>query len=84
MNKDEVRETVIEAIHSISGCKREQITDEAKFVEDLNCDSLDNVEIILELEEAFDITIPDSEAEKYPTVGAAIERLQKEICGDGE
>jgi acyl carrier protein len=50
----------------------EQITTEASFVEDLGADSLDVVELVMALEEEFDIEIPDEEAEKIATVGDAV------------
>ena len=50
----------------------EQVTGEASFVEDLGADSLDTVELIMALEEEFDIEIPDEDAEKISTVGDAV------------
>lgn len=52
--------------------EEEQITPEASFVEDLGADSLDIVELIMGIEEEFDIEIPDEDAEKLTTVGEAI------------
>jgi acyl carrier protein len=54
-----------------------QVVREASFVEDLNADSLDLVELIMSLEEEFDIEIPDEEAEKIQTVGDAIDYLEE-------
>ena len=53
-----------------------QVKPEAKFIEDLGADSLDTVELVMELEEEFDITIPDDAAEKIQTVGQAIEYIE--------
>jgi acyl carrier protein len=53
-----------------------QITDEAKFIDDLGADSLDVVELIMTLEDEFDIEITDEQAEKIVTVGNAIEFMK--------
>ena len=55
----------------------EEVTMEASFVEDLNADSLDLVELIMELEEKFGIQVPDEVAEKIVTVGDAVEYIQE-------
>ena len=54
----------------------EQVKPEAQFVNDLGADSLDTVELIMALEEEFDIEIPDEQAEKIKTVGEAIEHIK--------
>ena len=56
---------------------KEKITAETSFVNDLGADSLDTVELVMELEEEFDINIPDDAAEKIQTVGQAIEFIEK-------
>ena len=60
------------------GVEREKLTDEASFIEDLGADSLDIVELVMELEEEFEITIPDDQAEKIKTVGEAIDYIERE------
>ncbi|MEG0278090.1 MAG: acyl carrier protein [Morganella sp. (in: enterobacteria)] len=55
------------------GVKEEEVKNEASFVDDLGADSLDTVELVMALEEEFDIEIPDEEAEKITTVQAAID-----------
>ena len=54
----------------------EKVTPEAQFVNDLGADSLDTVELIMALEEKFDVQIPDEKAEKIKTVGEAIEYIE--------
>jgi acyl carrier protein len=56
--------------------KPEQVTPEAKFIEDLGADSLDTVELVMALEEEFGQEIPDEDAEKLTTVGAVIEYIE--------
>ena len=58
------------------GVKEEDVKPEASFVEDLGADSLDTVELVMALEEEFDIEIPDEEAEKITTVQSAIDYVQ--------
>lgn len=63
------------------GVNEAQIVPEASFVEDLNADSLDLVELIMSLEEEFGIQIPDEDAEKIRTVGDAIAYLEDRLEG---
>ncbi len=65
---DKVKSIVVEQL----GVAEDQVTPEAKFVEDLGADSLDQAELVMALEEAFGADIPDEEAEKLTTVGDAI------------
>ena len=65
---DKVKAIVVEQL----GVAEDQVTPEAKFVEDLGADSLDQVELVMALEEAFGSDIPDEDAEKLTTVGDAI------------
>ena len=67
-----VEERVIEIVSEQMGVAKDQVTRETSFVNDLGADSLDTVELVMEFEEEFDITIPDEEAEKIQTVGQAI------------
>jgi acyl carrier protein len=54
------------------GVEREKLTDQASFIEDLGADSLDIVELVMAMEEEFEVEIPDEEAENIKTVGDAI------------
>lgn len=57
----------------------EEVTDNASFIEDLGADSLDTVEMIMEIEDEFGIEIPDEDAEKIQTVGKAIEYIKQKV-----
>jgi acyl carrier protein len=70
---DEVKEVIVEQLNVAS----DEVKPEAKFVEDLGADSLDVVEMIMALEEKFEIEIPDSEAEKIQTVQDVIDYIEK-------
>jgi len=59
------------------GVKQDQVTSEASFVDDLGADSLDTVELVMALEEEFEIEIPDEDAEKITTVQQAIEYVNE-------
>jgi acyl carrier protein len=72
-----VKEIIINEL----GVEPEKVTPEASFVEDLGADSLDTVELVMELEEEFDINIPDDAAEKIQTVGQAVEYIEAGING---
>jgi len=56
--------------------KEDQVTPEAKFIEDLGADSLDTVELVMALEEAFSIEVPDEDAEKLQSVGDVIKYIE--------
>ena len=73
-----VGERVIDIVADQLGVDKEKIKPETSFVNDLGADSLDTVELVMELEEEFDINIPDDAAEKIQTVGQAIEFIEKE------
>ena len=65
---DRVKAIIVDKL----GVSEDQVTPEATFAQDLGADSLDTVELIMELEKEFDLSIPDEEAEKIVTVGDAI------------
>ncbi len=62
------------------GVSKNDVTRTTSFQEDIGADSLDIVELVMELEEEFEITIPDEEAEKIKTVGEAIDYIDKELA----
>jgi len=61
------------------GLDQEEIEPESSFIDDLDADSLDIVELVMALEEEFDLEIPDAEAEKIVTVGDAVEYLRANL-----
>ncbi|HAW07957.1 MAG: acyl carrier protein [Chloroherpetonaceae bacterium] len=72
---DEIRKKVTEIIVKKLGVEETQITDSASFTKDLGADSLDTVELIMEIEKAYDISIEESDAEKIQTVGDVLNYL---------
>jgi len=72
-----VEEKVKEIIVDQLGVEAGEVTPQASFVDDLGADSLDTVELVMALEEEFDVEIPDEEAEKIKTVGEAIDYIKK-------
>ena len=80
MSADEVdvkaiENKVIDIISEQMGADKTEISRETSFINDLNADSLDTVELVMEFEDEFDLSIPDEEAEKIQTVGAAIDYI---------
>ena len=74
-----IEEKVKKIIVDKLGVDEAEVTSEASFTNDLGADSLDTVELIMEFEKEFDISIPDEQAENIQTVGHAIEYLQSQI-----
>ncbi len=68
MSDKSIEERVKDIIVDQLGVSADQVTPEAKFVEDLGADSLDTVELVMALEEEFDVEVPDDEAEKLQAV----------------
>ncbi len=77
MDRQEIEQKVIEIVSEQMGVDKDTITTETSFINDLNADSLDTVELVMEFEDEFDMSIPDEEAEKISTVGAAVDFIEK-------
>jgi acyl carrier protein len=69
---EKVKKIIVEQL----GVEEDEITMESSFIDDLGADSLDIVELIMALEEEFDLEIPDSEAEKITSVGDAVDYIK--------
>ncbi len=74
-----VEQKVKEIIVKQLGVEEGQVTEQASFVDDLKADSLDTVELVMALEEAFDLEIPDEDAEKMTSVGEAIKYINEKV-----
>jgi acyl carrier protein len=75
--KEEIKDKVISIVSEQMGVDKSEITLDTSFVNDLNADSLDTVELVMEFEDEFELSIPDEEAEKIQTVGQAVEHIAK-------
>jgi len=73
VSHDKIKQIIAEQL----GVKKEEVTDNAKFVDDLGADSLDTVELVMALEEEFGVEIPDEDAEKLMTVGDALRYIDE-------
>jgi acyl carrier protein len=74
--ENRVKKIIIEQL----GVKEEEVVNEASFVDDLGADSLDNVELVMALEEEFEIEIPDEVAERITTVQDAIDHISSHVA----
>ncbi len=75
----DIAEKVTKIIVDKLGVDESEVNMEANFTNDLGADSLDTVELIMEFEKTFDISIPDEQAEKIQTVGQAVEYLESQL-----
>lgn len=75
INLEEIEAKVIEIVSEQMGVDKGEVSRDTSFINDLNADSLDTVELVMEFEDEFDMSIPDEEAEKIQTVGAAIDYI---------
>jgi acyl carrier protein len=71
--EDKVRDIIVDQL----GVNADQVTKEARFIEDLGADSLDTVELVMAFEEEFSIEVPDEEAEKLQTVGDVVSYVEE-------
>ncbi|MCP2620081.1 acyl carrier protein [Candidatus Aminicenantes bacterium AC-334-K16] len=78
------REQLLKKVKAIVADKlsisEDQVTEDASFIDDLGADSLDTVELVMALEDEFDLDIPDEEAEKLTTVGKAIDYVLEQLA----
>ncbi len=72
-----IEQRVIDIVAEQLGVEKDKITRETHFVNDLGADSLDTVELVMELEEEFNVTIPEDASEKIQRVGEAIDFIEK-------
>ena len=77
LNMEDIEQKVIEIVSEQMGVDKSEITRETHFINDLNADSLDTVELVMEFEDEFELSIPDEEAEKIQTVGQAIDYIKE-------
>ncbi len=80
--------TVAEIVHAVTveqlGVDEEECTPKASFKDDLGCDSLDEIELVMAFEEEFDIEIPDADAEQVERVQDAVTYLERRIAGKAQ
>ena len=79
MSQDEILDKVQTVVADQLEKEKEEIKPESNFANDLGADSLDTVELVMALEEEFDIEIPDEVAEKISTVQAAVDHIEQEL-----
>ena len=79
MSSEEVFDKIKEIIVEQLGVAENSVTEEASFIDDLGADYLDIVELIMALEEEFDIEIPDTDAEKIVTVGDVVDDIKDHV-----
>lgn len=74
-----VEERVIKIVCDQMGTTADKITKETSFINDLGADSLDTVELVMEFEDEFEISIPDEDAEKIQTIGSAVDFISAKL-----
>jgi acyl carrier protein len=75
LSQEEIQDKVISIVSEQMGVDKAEISKDTSFVNDLNADSLDTVELVMEFEDEFEMSIPDEEAEQIQTVGQAVEYI---------
>ncbi len=80
MDEKAIEEKVISIVAEQMGVDKSEINRDTNFVNDLNADSLDTVELVMEFEDEFETSIPDEDAEKIQTVGQAIDFIKEHIA----
>jgi acyl carrier protein len=81
VTEQEIEAKVIEIVAEQMGVDKGKITSDTNFVNDLNADSLDTVELVMEFEDEFETSIPDEQAEKIQTIGQAVDFIKKAKTG---
>lgn len=84
VSDDQIRAKVIDIVCEHLAVEKSKVEDKTSFIEDIGADSLDIVELVMELEEEFDIQIPDDQAEKIKTVGEAVSFIKVAVKAKGE
>ncbi len=79
MDDKEIEEQVMTIVAEQMGVDKGELSRDTHFTNDLNADSLDTVELAMEFEDAFETSIPDEEAEKIQTIGAAVDYIKSHI-----
>ena len=79
MSEENIESRVTAVVAKVLGVKIDDVKSSSKFIEDLGADSLDTVELVMELEGEFECDIPDEEAEKITSVGEAVEYIKKNL-----
>ncbi len=79
MSDSSIQDRVVRIVCDQMGSSAEKITPETSFINDLGADSLDTVELVMELEDEFEVSIPDEDAEKIQTVGNAVEYITSKL-----
>jgi len=80
VSNDEIRAKIVDIVAEKLNKPKDGITLEMSFINDLGADSLDTVELVMDIEDAFELTIPEEEAEKIETVGAAVDYVSKAMA----
>ena len=76
-DKNDITERIIEIVAEKMDKPKEEITPEKSFINDLGADSLDTVELMMDIEDEFDLSIPEEEAQKIVTIGDAIKYVEE-------
>lgn len=84
MDEKAIEEKVISIVAEQMGVDKSEVNRDTNFVNDLNADSLDTVELVMEFEDEFETSIPDEEAEKIQTVGQAINFIKEHLTKAAE
>lgn len=79
ITKEEIKVRVNKVLIDVIGVDEDELTDEANLCDDLGADSLDHVEVIMEIEKEFSITIPDEDAEGLKTVGSIVAFVEERV-----